>query len=105
MNPTLPDTAPPAEAPLSSVESHRLFGARTALYPHEIARVLNCTERHVLNLIMDFELTAGASGLKGFSIGRATRSSSLLKTPRSCWRVAVSDYDAFIARRRDSHQL
>jgi hypothetical protein len=106
MIPPLPEPDPQGELPLSSVDAHRVFGGRTALWLHEVASVLSCTERHVINLIVEFELTGGASGLKGFSIGRAGhKPTTLLQTPRNCWRVAVSDYDAFIARRRDSHHF
>lgn len=105
MTPSVPNLDPETEAPLLSIESHRLFGERTTLHLHEVARVLSCSERHVMHLIMDYELTAGATGLKGFSIGRAGQPSPLLKSPRKCWRVAVSDYDAFVASRRDSHQI
>ncbi len=89
------------ELPLSSIAAHTLFPGRTTLYVSEVAAALRCTENHVINLIEEYEASEGRLGLKGFSIARGLASGA--KTPRSCWRVAVSDYDAFVSTRRDSH--
>lgn len=91
---------------LGSLDSRSLFPGRTTLYIREVAAALRCTEPHVINLIETFELTAGAQGLKGFDIscGRS-RDAQTGKVPRSCWRVAVSDFDAFLAKPRTSHTL
>lgn len=88
-----------AELPLSSIRPHVLFPGRTTLYIHEVARALSCDERHVVALIEEYEDTGGQSGLKGFSIASGLRSAGVArgnKTPRNCWRVAVSDFDAFL---------
>ena len=87
------------ELPLSSIRPHVLFPGRTTLYIHEVARALSCDERHVIALIEEYEDTGGASGLKGFSIASGLASAGVAKgnkTPRACWRVAVSDFDAYL---------
>ncbi len=89
------------ELPLSSVRPHDRYPGRTTLYVAEIARDLTCTEAHVINLIEEYELTGGESGLKGFSIARELAPGA--KVPRGCWRVALSDFDAFISKRAASH--
>jgi hypothetical protein len=99
---------------LSSVRPHEKYQYRSSLRLAEVARDLECTERHVINLLEEFELSGGQSGLKGFSIARevtppkdaeseAEIRERLRKVPRGCWRVAVSDFDAFIAKRAASH--
>ena len=89
------------DLPLASISTHTLFPGRQTLYTHEVARVLSCTERHVINLIEEFELTGGDRGMKGFSIARGADG----KVPRGCWRVAVSDFDSYVATHRTSHTL
>lgn len=94
------------ELPLSSVRAHSVFPGRETLYLSEVAKVLSCSFNHVVNLIEEFEDTGGTSGLKGFSIACAARSlkhPNGNKTPRNTWRVAVTDYDAFVRRRAESH--
>lgn len=82
--------APPQdELPLASVLSHAVFPGRTVLYVHEVAEALACTIQHVIDLIDEGRLRA-------INIAGAGN-----KTNRSCWRVPVSAFDAFI---RDSAQ-
>lgn len=87
------------ELPLASVNPALVFEGRHTLYVREVARVLRCDEDHVINLIHEFEHTAGERGLKGFSIARGADG----KVPRACWRIAASDFRAFIEARATSH--
>jgi hypothetical protein len=91
------------ELPLSSVRPHALFPGRATLYVREVARALGCTERHVIDLIEEYEQTGGKGGLKGFSIANGLAGAAGNKTSRSCWRVAVSDFDAFLKSKATSH--
>lgn len=89
------------ELALSSIRAHEIFPGRSTLYVCEIATVLRCTIQHVINLINEYEETGGTGGMKGFSIHSVKEGQ---KTPRSWWRVAVSDFDAFVQKRATSHQ-
>lgn len=94
------------ELPLYSLRPHVLFPGRVTLYLHEVARALTCTVRHVIDLIEEYESTGGASGLKGTDIAsglKTEKNPAGNETPRRCWRVAVSDYDAFVTKRANSH--
>lgn len=93
------------ELPLSSLLKHPLFGTRACLRLAEVQSLLGANSlNHVINLIQEFEDTGGQHGLKGFSIGRdSLRGPDGKRTPRNCWRVAVSDLDAFLRRRAESH--
>lgn len=86
------------ELPLASVV--QTFEGRQTLHVHEVARVLRCHPDHVVNLIREFEETGGERGLKGFSIARGADG----RTPRACWRIAASDFLAFIEKRATSHR-
>lgn len=78
--------------PLRSVRARELFVGRDTLYLHEVARVLRCTERHVIDLIEEYESTGGKSGLKGLNIANRNGNAS----GRKCYRVPVSALDLFI---------
>lgn len=99
---------------LGSINVGSIFVGRVSIRISEVAKLLSCDEKHVVNLIEEFELTGGTSGMKGFSIGRqfipraAGEGDTSLRArfravPRSCWRVATSDLDAFLDKRRTSH--
>ena len=102
MKPTRRDEAPQDELPLKAgLEPHALFPGRVTLYVFEVAEVLRCTDQHVINLILDYEATGGAMGMKGVSIARNLAPGA--KPPRGCWRVTVADFDTYCARLRESH--
>lgn len=85
------------ELPLSSIASHRIFPGRTSLYVAEVARALTMTDQQVIDLIEENELHGIniASGLRCETNPKGN------KTPRKFWRIPVSAYDEFIARRRN----
>ncbi len=86
------------ELPLSSIASHSLFPGRTTLYVGEVARALGITDNQV---IVHIE----AGDLEAVDISRSSKLVGAKgKTPRTHWRIPVSAYDAFIARRRASNQ-
>lgn len=79
----------------SSFASHTLFPGRTTLYVSEVAKALTMTMQQVVDLIHGGQLLAVdiSSGLKSSSNPRGN------KTARSYWRIPVSAFDEFIAKR------
>ena len=84
-----------AKNPLSAIRSNprfqsllsaHAFPGRHALYIYEIARVLRISEKHVIALIADG------------SFGAVDVAKLKNESTRRFYRVAVSDYDAFIKR-------
>ncbi len=94
------------ELPLAGLIDHPDFAFAATLRTEQVAKLLACSPPHVCDLIWEFELTGGESGLKGFSIGNGQQT---LKhkdgnlTKRNTWRVAVSDLKAFLAKKQTSH--
>ena len=84
------------ELPLSSIAAHTLFPGRTTLYVTEVSRALGMAENQVIDLIESGELEAVNIASKLQAEGHSGGS----KTTRRYWRVPVSAYDVFIARRK-----
>jgi hypothetical protein len=93
------------DLPLQSLRTHPAFGTRNCLRLHEVQQIIGAdSHQHVVNLIQEFEDTGGKHGLKGFSIGRdSLRGPDGKRTPRNCWRVAVSDLEAWLSAKAKSH--
>lgn len=95
------------DLPLASLRAHAIFPGRNVLKVAEVATALRCDERHVVALLEEWEDTGGRSGLKGFSIASGLKAHGVTrgnKTPRACWRIALSDFDAFVKTKAASHQ-
>ena len=90
----LPVTLAKAEAPLAAVLSAQAFPGRTALRCDEVARVVRCTSRHVLDLCIEGTIR-NASNL----------ASDPKKTRETAVRIPVADYDAWIKRRSNIPEL
>lgn len=84
------------ELALSAVRAHAIFPGRTTLRVAEVAVQLEITEQQVVDLINGGQLLGVdiSSGLK--SCNNPTGN----KTARSYWRIPVSAFDEFIARRK-----
>ena len=89
---------------LSAVAAHALFPGRTTLYVGEVARALSITEQQVVDLILEYLDTAGASGIAAVNIASGLQSAANPrgnKTPRAYWRIPVSAFDAFVHARKN----
>lgn len=84
------------ELALSAVRAHAIFPGRTTLRVAEVAAQLEITEQHVVDLITSGQLLGvdTSSGLKNANNPTGN------KTARSYWRIPVSAFDEFIARRK-----
>ena len=81
-------------APLAAVLSARAFPGRTALRCDEVALVVRCTSRHVLDLCIEGTIR-NASNL----------ATDPKKTREAAVRIPVADYDAWIKRRSNIPEL
>ena len=80
--------------PLSAVLSAKAFPGRTTLRCDEVARIVRCTSRHVLDLCVEGTIR-NASNL----------ASDPRKTCEAAVRIPVADYDAWIKRRSNIPEL
>lgn len=85
------------ELALSAVKAHAIFPGRTVLRVAEVAAHLTITEQQVVDLITGGQLLAVdiSSGLKSTDNPKGNR------TARAYWRIPVSSFDEFIARRKN----
>jgi len=93
------------ELAMSSIAPHALFPGRTTLYPQEVAKALSMSLWQVLDLIAEYELTGGASGIAAVNIGSGPSAGSFTKgskSERKYWRIPVSAYDAFVQSRKNN---
>jgi hypothetical protein len=70
-----------------------VFPGRNVLMIHEVAKALNCTNQHVIDLIVEGQIVAVDIGGPAEVIANKTASS---KTARRCLRIPVASYDNFL---------
>ncbi len=80
------------EQALASLLSRNIFRGRSSLYVHEVAKALQVSARHIVNLIVEGEIGARDTG-------------SGKVTSQERYRVGVDDWDDFIRRRASSEAL
>ncbi len=80
------------EQALASLLSRNIFRGRSSLYVHEVAKALQVSARHIVNLIVEGEIGARDTG-------------SGKVTSQGRYRVGVDDWDDFIRRRVSSELL
>lgn len=87
---------------LESLLSKNRFPNRSSLRLHEVAEVLQLDVKHVANLVQEFRDTGGKQGLPAMNLSSGDGKKSETgrnASGRGCWRIAVSDYDAFLKKR------
>jgi hypothetical protein len=91
------------ELALMSVASHQLFGTRSTLYVKDVKRAWSISEDQVVRLIVSGDLGAINISAKPLAKkGSAEMTPEERKAiPRNHWRIPVSAYDDFIAKRNN----